>query len=81
MKQEVYKLEIFLPESHFDAVREALWSVDAGHIGAYDRCMSWSRVHSCWRPLAGTDPFLGTPGEPGGAALGDPGCRPGGPPL
>ena len=24
MKQEVYKLEIFLPESHFDAVREAL---------------------------------------------------------
>ena len=63
MKQEVYKLEIFLPESHFDAVREALWSVDAGHIGAYDRCMSWSRVHSCWRPLEGTDPFLGTPGE------------------
>lgn len=63
MKQEVYKLEIFLPESHFDAVREALWSVDAGHIGAYDRCMSWSRVHSCWRPLEGTAPFLGTPGE------------------
>ena len=63
MKQEVYKLEIFLPESHFDTVREALWSVDAGHIGAYDRCMSWSRVHSCWRPLEGTAPFLGTPGE------------------
>ena len=52
MRQEVYKLEIFLPESCFDAVREALWSVDAGHIGAYDR-----------RPLEGTDPFLGTPGE------------------
>ena len=66
MKQEVYKLEIFIPESHFDAVREALWSVDAGHIGAYDRCMSWSRVHSCWRPLEGTAPFLGTLG---GAAL------------
>lgn len=63
MRQEVYKLEIFLPERCFDAVREALWSVDAGHIGAYDRCMSWSRVHSCWRPLEGTDPFLGTPGE------------------
>ena len=63
MKQEVYKLEIFLPESHFEAVQQALWAVDAGHIGAYDRCMSWSRVHSCWRPLEGTDPFLGTPGE------------------
>ena len=63
MKRLVCKLEIFLPETHLEAVQEALWSVDAGHIGAYDRCMSWSRVHSCWRPLAGTDPFLGTPGE------------------
>ncbi len=58
-----YKLEIFVPESHFEAVRQALWRVDAGHIGNYDRCLSWSRVHSCWRPLAGTHPWDGTPGE------------------
>ena len=60
---EVYKLEIFLPESHFEAVREALWSVDAGHIGNYDRCLSWSRVYSCWRPLEGTAPYDGREGE------------------
>ena len=60
---ELYKLEIFLPESHFEVVRQALWSVDAGHIGAYDRCLSWSRVQSCWRPLAGADPYDGVPGE------------------
>ena len=63
MTDRVYKLEIFLPPSHFEAVRQALWSVDAGHIGAYDRCLSWGPVKSCWRPLEGTDPFLGTPGE------------------
>ena len=63
MTDRVYKLEIFLPQSCFDAVRQALWAVDAGHIGAYDRCLSRSRVESCWRPLEGTDPFLGTPGE------------------
>ena len=63
MTDRVYKLEIFLPQSCFDAVRQALWSVDAGHIGAYDRCLSRSRVESCWRPLEGTDPFLGMPGE------------------
>lgn len=55
----LYKLEIFLPESHFQAVRQALWSVDAGHIGNYDRCLSWSQVNSCWRPLEGTHPFDG----------------------
>ena len=65
MKSErsIYKLEIFLPESHLEAVCRALWSADAGHIGAYDRCLSWSRVQSCWRPLPGTSPFLGAPGE------------------
>ena len=60
---DVYKLEIFLPEDHFDPICQALWSVDAGHIGQYDRCLSWSRVNSCWRPLAGTDPYLGQPGQ------------------
>ncbi len=63
MTDRVYKLEIFLPPSHFEAVRQALWSVDAGHIGAYDRCLSWSPVEFCWRPLEGTVPFLGTQGE------------------
>ena len=57
------KLEIFVPESHRAAVEQALWSVDAGHIGQYDRCLSWSRVNSCWRPLEGTDPYLGRPGQ------------------
>ena len=63
MTEPVYKLEIFLPQSCFDAVRQALWAVDAGHIGAYDRCLSRSRVESCWRPLEGTDPYLGRPGQ------------------
>ena len=63
MTDRVYKLEIFLPQSCFDAVRQALWAVDAGHIGAYDRCLSRSRVESCWRPLEGTHPYLGTPGQ------------------
>ena len=53
------KMEIFVPESHLSAIEEALWSVDAGHIGRYDHCLSYSPVTSCWRPLAGTSPFLG----------------------
>ena len=57
------KLEIFVPESHFSAVRQALWQADGGHIGRYDRCLSWSEVNSCWRPLEGTHPYDGVPGE------------------
>ena len=53
------KLEIFVPVSHFSAVQTALAESDAGHIGAYDQCLSYSPVTSFWRPLAGTHPYLG----------------------
>ena len=59
MEFEFCKLEIYLPESHLEAVQQALWSVDAGHIGRYDCCLSYSPVIGVWRPLAGTAPYLG----------------------
>lgn len=45
------KLEIFIPESHLGALQQALAEVDAGHIGAYDCCLSYHPVTGCWRPL------------------------------
>ena len=57
------KLEIFIPETHLSVLQKALWEVDAGHIGNYDCCLSYSHVVGCWRPLAGTKPYLGTQGE------------------
>ena len=58
-----YKLEIFIPETHFSKLRDALQSVDAGHIGNYDCCLSYSKVIGMWRPLAGTAPFIGKENE------------------
>ena len=57
------KLEIFLPASHLSPLETALRQVDAGHIGAYDSCLSYSPVTSFWRPLEGTSPYIGTPGQ------------------
>ena len=57
------KLEIFVPESHLEQICTALRSVDAGHIGNYDSCLSYHPVTGCWRPLEGTHPYLGTPGQ------------------
>ncbi|BEU88950.1 divalent cation tolerance protein CutA [Selenomonas sp. TAMA-11512] len=57
------KLEIFIPETHFPQLRQALQSVDAGHIGNYDSCLAYSRVTGSWRPLAGASPYDGTVGE------------------
>lgn len=57
------KLEIFIPESHLEILAEALRAVDAGHIGKYDGCFSYSPVTGCWRPLPGAEPYLGREGE------------------
>lgn len=53
------KIEIFIPEIHLSSLQRALQSVDAGHIGNYDSCLSYSSVTGCWRPLDGSSPFLG----------------------
>ena len=53
------KLEIFVPASHLEAIRQPLLETDAGHIGQYDACLSYSPVTSCWRPLEGASPYLG----------------------
>lgn len=57
------KLEIFIPEDSLPALEQALFQAGAGHIGSYDCCLSYSPVTGCWRPLPGTDPYLGTVGE------------------
>ena len=63
MEFKYCKLEIFIPETHFRQLQKALQDVDAGHIGNYDSCLSYSKVMGTWRPLEGTDPFIGDIGE------------------
>ncbi len=60
---EYIKLEIFIPETHFPQLQKALQNVDAGHIGNYDSCLSYSAVTGTWRPLDGTHPYIGEQGE------------------
>ncbi|MDO5591183.1 MAG: YqfO family protein [Lachnospiraceae bacterium] len=57
------KLEIFIPESHLEALQKALQKADAGHIGNYDSCMSVSKVTGYWRPLDGCNPYIGENGK------------------
>lgn len=57
------KLEIFIPKTHFKSLQTALQSVDAGHIGNYDTCLSYSEVIGTWRPLENSKPYLGEQNE------------------
>jgi hypothetical protein len=46
MNVSFLKLEIFIPETHLGALKAVLREVDAGHIGNYDCCLSYSQVMS-----------------------------------
>ncbi len=53
------KIEIFIPKTHLALVKDALRSVDAGHIGHYDSCLSFHDATGCWRALPGSKPYDG----------------------
>jgi hypothetical protein len=56
------KLTFFVPESHLESVKQAVFDAGAGKIGNYDNC-SWQCLgQGQFRPLSGADPFLGEPG-------------------
>ena len=63
MEFKCIKLETYIPETHLKDLQISLQEADAGHIGNYDSCMSYSHVIGTWRALDGTNPYIGTPGE------------------
>jgi len=55
----MYKLCFFVPQSHLEQVKLALFEKGAGRIGDYD-CCSWQVLgEGQFRALDGAKPFLG----------------------
>jgi len=55
----MYKLCFFVPESHIEQVKDVLFEQGAGKIGQYD-CCSWQTLGTGqFKPLQGSQPFLG----------------------
>ncbi|MET0124407.1 MAG: YqfO family protein [Pseudomonas caspiana] len=58
----MYKLAFFVPPSHVEQVKSAVFAAGAGRIGAYDQC-SWQVLgRGQFRPLDGSQPFIGQGG-------------------
>ncbi len=59
----MYKLCFFVPESHLEAVKDAVFAAGGGRIGAYDGCCWQSLGQGQYRPLEGSRPYQGQAGE------------------
>ncbi|MEX1057809.1 MAG: NGG1p interacting factor NIF3 [Natronospirillum sp.] len=60
---EQYKLVFFVPESHAEVTKAAVFAAGAGRQGDYE-CCAWQTVGTGqFRPVAGANPYLGQMGE------------------
>lgn len=59
----MYKLCFFVPEDHAEAVKTAVFAVGAGKIGDYDSCSWQTAGQGQFRPLDGSQPFIGEQGQ------------------
>lgn len=57
--ETLYKIVVYVPKTHEDKVREALGKSGAGHIGNYSDCTFNTDGKGTFRPLEGTNPFIG----------------------
>jgi len=58
----MYKLTVYIPASHLESVKEALFAAGAGRYAAYDRCCWQVLGQGQFRPLTGSHPFIGKTG-------------------
>lgn len=59
----MYKISVFIPESHLELVKTALFEAGAGRIGDYDRCAWQCTGQGQFRPLENSTPFIGEAGK------------------
>lgn len=56
----MYKLIFFVPASHLEQVKSALFDAGAGQYQGYDQCCWQVLGTGQFRPLPGSTPFLGS---------------------
>lgn len=58
-RESLFKLTVYVPQSHLEVVREALAQAGAGHIGLYSHCSFGVAGEGTFKPLPGSQPYIG----------------------
>ena len=62
-EEQLLKLAVYVPEDYVEQVRDALGQAGAGHIGEYSHCSFATQGTGAFKPLEGTQPFIGNKHE------------------
>ncbi|WP_042223436.1 Nif3-like dinuclear metal center hexameric protein [Oceanobacillus manasiensis] len=58
--EQLKKLVVYVPQTHQHQVRDAMGNAGAGYIGNYSHCTFQTLGEGTFKPLAGTDPYIGS---------------------
>ncbi|RZA08253.1 MAG: NGG1p interacting factor NIF3, partial [Proteobacteria bacterium] len=56
-------LVVYVPESHRDEVKKAMFAAGAGKLGNYDQCCWQTLGEGQFRPTEGANPAIGAVGK------------------
>ncbi|XKF67439.1 Nif3-like dinuclear metal center hexameric protein [Virgibacillus necropolis] len=62
-EEALFKFVVYVPITHLENVRKALGDSGAGHIGNYSHCTFQTEGTGTFKPLAGTNPYIGQEGD------------------
>lgn len=55
----MYQLVVYIPESHCEAVKQAMFDAGAGRYENYEHCSWQVQGQGQFKPMAGANPFIG----------------------
>jgi len=59
----MYRLNVYIPATHLEPVKQAMFDAGAGKIGNYDQCCWQIAGQGQFRPLEGNNAFIGETGK------------------
>jgi hypothetical protein len=59
----VYSIQFYVPDSHLELIKAAMFAAGAGKIGNYDSCAWQTEGVGQFRPLEGSQAFIGKTGQ------------------
>ena len=59
----MYTLFFYVPESHLETVKGAVFAAGAGAIGDYQNCCWQGLGQGQFQPMTGSQPFIGQQGQ------------------
>lgn len=59
----MFQIYVYVPESHLDAVKRALFEAGAGRFASYDRCSWQTEGTGQFRGTLDAKPYIGSPGK------------------